>query len=699
MFARFGKNVAELATPDKMVLGGKGAGLVRMSALGIPVPPGFTIDTSHCKAFEKLPAGAGQDSYVASLMPGVMADMNWLAVEIGYMPLVSVRSGAPVSMPGMMDTILNVGLTSKNFNTWEVKLGYRAARDSYRRLIQMLGSTAYGVPHEAFETILSNVKAQAKVKEDKELNQFQLDTVIDAFKKAFEAHVEKPFPDTVEEQVAAAIGAVFRSWNNERAKIYRTMNKIDPAMGTAVTVQAMVFGNMNDNSGSGVLFSRNPSTGANELYGEFLPNAQGEDVVAGIRTPLQLVDMQPLWPEVLDQLNEIACSLESEYKDMVDLEFTVQDKVLFMLQARAGKRGALAAFRIARDLVKEEVIDKQEAISRLTREQYKLTRQPIVDPKFKVKPDAQGLFGSMGVAVGAPVFSSENAVKAKTPVILVTHETDPDDVGGMFASKGILTATGGQTSHAAVVARGMNKPCVVGCVGIVDLAVAKKPKQITIDGATGRVWFDVQVPVIDNSADEAVAEIVSWIAGPTDMQKAVTSLTGIPATEGAFILASGWAHAQASTELGAIAGHKAKEKLVVDFRPAAEIVCPADSPLADLYCDQPGSVAADQSWLHSLLKTHGKKLAGLTVIGVPRSLGLEQFGIRVLAATVDSLEELLDGGDVVVGSKVTMTVGPTAFEKLAKLLEAAGRPIVSNAPDAPGLGVPVEYKVFQALAA
>ena len=436
--------------PDKKYLGGKGAGLVQMSHDGLNVPPGFTITTEVCNAYLQYNAAARQE-----LMDGLMAEvaerMDWLEKQFGYMPLVSVRSGAPISMPGMMDTILNVGLCNANFKDWCARIGDRPTFDSDRRLTQMLGATGYGVPMEVFDFQLAKVKKQLGAKSDTDLDTLGLSHVIAAYRIAFEENKGFKFPfDKPGEQLRVAIEAVFSSWMNPRAIEYRKINKIDPAMGTAVTVQAMVFGNMGDDSGTGVLFSRDPSTGDKGMMGEFLTNAQGEDVVAGIRTPMAVQKMASLdgvfgqqWLSVYDQLVKLCVDLEKSYMDMVDIEFTVQKGQLFVLQSRSGKRSARAAFKIAVDQVAEGLIEKKEALKRLTVEQFKVVRRPSIDPKFKTKPDFTGLPACPGVVSGKPVFSSKDAVNCKEPCILITHETSPDDIAGMAAAKGILTQTGG----------------------------------------------------------------------------------------------------------------------------------------------------------------------------------------------------------------------------------------------------------------
>lgn len=461
------------------VWGGKGAGLMRMAAEGLPVPPGFTITTEACGIYQKHP-----EVLMDAIMAEVPEYLTWLEQQFGYMPLLSVRSGARVSMPGMMDTILNVGINRDNLEEWQDRLGTVAGLDCYRRLLMMLGDTALGIPKDEFA--LSD--------------EVELEEAIAHYETLYSNHGHD-LPGALEGQLRCAIEAVFRSWQSPRAVEYRKLENIPDDWGTSVTVQAMVFGNMNDKSCSGVLFSRNPSTGEKGLYGEFLKNAQGEDVVAGTHTPIPVQKMKDMgWVMIYDALQAIASKLETTRRDMQDMEFTVQNGELFMLQTRNGKRSAQAAFRVALDMVDEGLITMDEAIARVKPSQFKVVKRPQIDPKFKDKPMMTGIAGSVGIATGRVALSAKEAVAlAQTgeKVILVTHETTPDDIAGMAASVGILTQTGGATSHAAVVARGMDKPCVVGCT---DLTF--NPCQfgtgdlISIDGATGRVWAG-EVPVIE----------------------------------------------------------------------------------------------------------------------------------------------------------------------------------------------------------
>lgn len=502
----------------KDVLGGKGANLAEMASLGLPVPPGFTIPCEASVKYKKvckLPTSlAAFNKHLWSLVDDGLLYLNKC---YGYMPLLSVRSGARVSMPGMMDTILNVGLTSSTLEYWEGRLGERAARDSYRRLIQMYSSVALEIPLDEFEHELHKMKEEVGVASDAELNEDHLSRLITRYRKVVSKH-GKEFPDTLEGQLRGAITAVFKSWDNHRAIEYRKIHGYPDDWGTAVNIQSMVFGNMDSESCTGVLFSRDPSTGANAITGEFLVNAQGEDVVAGIRTPEPLNLLADWNSEVAAQLFDMVTKLEGHYRDMQDIEFTVQSGSLYLLQTRNGKRSPKAAFQIAHDLVLSGLITKGEAVKRVTQAQLMSLMQDTIDPKFKVEPNVVGIAAGGGLVSGVAVFSSEDAVNCTEPCILIRKETDPDDIAGMNASVGILTSTGGLTSHAAVVARGMNKTCVVGAT---DMTVTSNMAQagawvihpgskVTLDGATGKVWIGIDVPVIAGGKSEVVSTVLGW---------------------------------------------------------------------------------------------------------------------------------------------------------------------------------------------
>ena len=503
---RFGGGTAEGSAAMKDLLGGKGANLAEMARIGIPVPPGFTITTEVCRYYY---ANGGR--YPEGMEEEVKAGIAFLEEQTGRRfgdpenpLLVSVRSGAPVSMPGMMDTILNLGLNDRSVEAIAGKIDPRFAYDSYRRLIAMYGNVVLGFKDERgdpFDRLMQGFKREKGAATDLDLSAEDLKELVDRFKAYYKERGQE-FPQDPWEQLWGAIGAVFRSWNNERAIAYRRLNRIPDDMGTAVNVQAMVFGNLNERSGTGVAFTRDPATGENVLYGEYLLAAQGEDVVAGIRTPKPIAELEKDMPEVYKQLLEVREKLERHYRDMQDLEFTIEDGKLYLLQTRTGKRTGFAAVRIAVEMEREGLITKEEAILRIDpAEQVYQLLQPIFDPeeKRKAKVIAKGLAAGPGAATGRIVFFPNDAVELskKEPVILVREETSPEDVEGMFAAAGILTARGGLTSHAAVVARQVGKVAVVGCEELeIDYdnrtitargVTLKEGDWISIDGFTGEV--------------------------------------------------------------------------------------------------------------------------------------------------------------------------------------------------------------------
>ncbi|MBN1788571.1 MAG: pyruvate, phosphate dikinase [Sedimentisphaerales bacterium] len=479
----FGGGKAQGNAKMKAYLGGKGANLAEMTNLGVPVPPGFTISTVVCgeyyKAKGKWPKGLAQevDANIAKLEKVMGAKLG----DPDKPLLVSVRSGAAVSMPGMMDTVLNLGLNDKVVAGIIRKTGNaRFAYDIYRRFIDMFGDVVMGCHHENFEEIIHVAKQKARVKNDNELTADQLKDVVAKYKQAYKKHVGKIFPQDGRVQLTHAINAVFGSWSAPRAIKYRQLNNITGLLGTAVNVQAMVFGNMGEDCGTGVCFTRNPSTGKKEFYGEFLMNAQGEDVVAGIRTPVPLKELSKVMPAAYKKLTGLMTRLEKHYKDMQDMEFTIQEEKLYVLQTRTGKRTAEAAVKIAVDMLKEKMITEKQAIMRVEPEQIDRLLHPSFDSKAKRTVVAKGLPASPGAAVGQVVFDADTAEKWRDggkKVILVRIETSPEDIGGMDAAEGILTARGGMTSHAAVVARGMGKCCVAG---VSDLNINYKNKKMTV---------------------------------------------------------------------------------------------------------------------------------------------------------------------------------------------------------------------------
>ena len=521
----FGGGKADGHGTMKDVLGGKGAGLAEMTNANLPVPPGFTISTAACRLyFEngfRLPDEIGQE---ADLALGKLQDL--LGQEFGSLSrplLVSVRSGAKFSMPGMMDTILNLGLNDK---TVEVVAQHsknpRFAYDSYRRFIQMFGNVVMEIPKEAFDRILEGQKKRRRTKLDTDLDVNDLKEVARLYKQLIRKVRGKSLPQEPVVQLKMAREAVFRSWYNLRAKTYRRLNKIPDDLGTAVNVQAMVFGNMGDGSATGVGFTRNPATGEKEFYGEFLMNAQGEDVVAGIRTPLPISELKKRMPKVYDQLQTITTQLERHYKDMQDFEFTIQDGTLYMLQTRNGKRTGPAAVRVAVDMADEGLITEEEAVSRVEPDQLNQLLHPVLDESAGLKAVAKGLPASPGAAVGRIVFTADEAARRgrDQPLILVRAETVPDDIHGMEVAVGILTSRGGMTSHAAVVTRGMGKCCVAGC-GDVDIDEKKKILRIrrnslkegdwlSLDGSTGRVFIGQAKVIEADPSSGHFAKFMKW---------------------------------------------------------------------------------------------------------------------------------------------------------------------------------------------
>ena len=533
----FGDGAAEGRADMKNLLGGKGAGLAEMSNLGLPVPPGLTITTEVCTYFyahDKSYPGELRDQ-VADGLAALERSLGARFGDAGNPLLVSVRSGARVSMPGMMDTVLNLGLNDRAVIGLANKSGdERFAYDSYRRFIQMYGQVVLGIDHHYFEELLENHKLEIGATLDTELSAKDWRAVISGFKDVVSQEHGQPFPQDPEEQLWGAIGAVFGSWMNPRAVTYRRLHDIPGDWGTAVNVQAMVFGNMGPDCATGVAFTRDPSTGANTLYGEYLVNAQGEDVVAGIRTPQHLTiagkeannsalpAMEEVMPEVLNELYKVRRTLEDHYRDMQDIEFTVQRNKLWMLQTRTGKRTAQAALKIAVSLVEEGVIDREEAIRRIEPASLDQLLHPMLDPSAKTMPLARGLPASPGAASGKVVFSAEEAESLAVrgeAVILVRIETSPEDIHGMHAAKGVLTTRGGMTSHAAVVARGMGRPCVAGAGDLrIDYDAGtmaarttkvKAGEIITIDGSTGEVMVG-EVPTIQPELSGDFATLMGW---------------------------------------------------------------------------------------------------------------------------------------------------------------------------------------------
>jgi pyruvate,orthophosphate dikinase len=507
------------------LLGGKGANVAEMMRLGVPVPDGFTVSTAASIAAMRTggdwPDGLWDDTLAALQR---LEERTGRALGSAQRPLlVSVRSGAVVSMPGMMDTILNLGVSDETVEALGAEADNpRFAWDSYRRFIQMYGEVVEEVPAYAYEDALSAMKRKRGMEHDTELSIEDLQALVEQFKEVSREHMGEELPEDPRDQLRRSIDAVFRSWKNPRAGVYRKAHGIPDDLGTAVNVMQMVFGNRGQTSATGVCFTRNPSTGAKELYGEFLVDAQGEDVVAGIRTPRDLAEMQEVLPEAFEELVDTMRRLEEHYGDMQDIEFTVEEGTLYLLQTRSGKRTAPAAFKIARDMVAEDVLTREQALRRIEPAQLDQLLHPAIDPEHDQTPVTKGLNASPGAAVGEVVFDAETAEqrgKAGDAVVLVRWETAPDDIAGVIVAQGVLTAHGGMTSHAAVVARGMGKPCVAGASGIKIDASAKQLSigdhvlgegdMITLDGSTGEVYVGA-LDLVPPQVNEDFEAVVGW---------------------------------------------------------------------------------------------------------------------------------------------------------------------------------------------
>src|SRR5574341_1330748 len=522
----FGDGRAEGKAGMKDLLGGKGAGLAEMTNLKIPVPAGCTITTEACieyfQAKKTFPQGMWEQN---------LADMKRVerSMQLGFGDperplLVSVRSGAKASMPGMMDTVLNLGLNERTLHGLIKKTGNpRFGYDAYRRFITMFGAIVLGVKREKFERLLEDAKAQRGVHHDTELDEGALKTLVIDYQRLVKAETGKPFPEDPFEQLRLGINAVFDSWYGARAVTYRKLYHIPNDWGTAGNVVAMVFGNMGETSGTGVAFTRDPSTGERRFFGEFLLNAQGEDVVAGIRTPLPIESLKDTIPAAYRELLRVYKTLEHHYRDMLDLEFTIQEGKLYMLQTRVGKRTAAAAIRIATEMTREKLIDRETATLRVDAEQMDQLLHPTIDPSAKLRIVAKGLPASPGAAVGKVVFTAEDAERMAAKdekVILVRTETSPEDIGGMNAAQGILTARGGMTSHAAVVARGMGKCCVAGCSAVqinetgdafsVNGHTVRRGDWITLNGSTGDVILG-EAPLIQPKLGKDFSVLMGWV--------------------------------------------------------------------------------------------------------------------------------------------------------------------------------------------
>ncbi|HET8600039.1 MAG TPA: pyruvate, phosphate dikinase [Segeticoccus sp.] len=518
-------DLSEGSIEMKPLLGGKGANVAEMMRLGVPVPDGFTVTTAAC--VEAMDKGG---EWPEGLWDGIQEALGRLEERTGRKLgaaenplLVSVRSGAVISMPGMMDTILNLGISDESVEALGKEADSpRFAWDAYRRFIQMYGEVVEQVPAHVYEDALAAMKSDRGVEQDTELSAEDLQELVQQFKDLSREHMGEELPTDPREQLRRSVDAVFKSWLNPRAGVYRKANGIPDDLGTAVNVMQMVFGNRGDTSATGVCFTRNPATGAKELYGEFLLNAQGEDVVAGVRTPKPLAEMEQVLPDAFRELVDTMKRLEEHYGDMQDMEFTVEEGKLYLLQTRNGKRTASAAFKVARDMVEEGVLTREQALRRIEPAQLDQLLHPAIDPEHGQEPITKGLNASPGAAVGEVVFDAETAErrgKAGDAVVLVRWETSPDDIGGVIVAQGVLTAHGGMTSHAAVVARGMGKPCVAGASGLkidakgktltIGSTTLREGDTITLDGSTGEV-YEGALKLVPPQVNEDFSTIVGW---------------------------------------------------------------------------------------------------------------------------------------------------------------------------------------------
>jgi pyruvate,orthophosphate dikinase len=681
VFLQFGGGEGH-PTADPAQWGGKGAGLARMAVKGYPVPPGFVISTEMCKIYQDQP-----EAVMEAIMLDIDEHLEFIKAQFGYMPLLSVRSGAPISMPGMMDTILNVGMRPDVMKEWFERIGERATFDSYRRLLQMMGTTALNLDHAKFEEVLTTFRENAGAETDAELTVKDLKGIVNEYRLIYNV-AGAVIPTGLDTQLGVCIDAVFKSWMNPRAIDYRRIEGIDDSIGTAVTVQAMVFGNMNDNSGSGVLFTRNPSTGELRMMAEYLANAQGEDVVAGIRTPDSLELPVPLGTKEKwkIELFDLAKKLELDYRDMVDAEFTVQDGELFILQSRVGKRSAQAAFHIALSMRAEGIISRDEMFDRVKRKHLRALLRPAIDPTFKAKPVWTGLPASMGIATGQVWKSSKMAVamSEKGPVILVTEETTPDDIMGMAASVGILTRTGGATSHAAVVARSMDKPCVVGCI---DLNLTDLPEGtvISIDGETGRVWLDA-VPVVGGQLTPAAEALINELMETRQVIARVKE-----PRVGAVIMLADWLDWKDDKIDKALKQcqkiDSAGEELVFDITPPYQFGDEADQEIWNI---AGGVLPEEERFIERVISRvlhSGMKKAKITGgnVSMASMFAMKEFE---QVPMVGSFEELLHAtGMVGVTQELAQVISPTGkmFDVINKLREAglfSGRVSTSSLPPA-----------------
>lgn len=673
-------------THSKTFLGGKGFYLAELCQMGHPVPPGFTIGTTACKTYMKLGSPQDRELFMQSLMHEVMLAYLHLVEHVNGVDeltdetapiLVSVRSGAPVSMPGMMDTILNVGITSNSFGHFVDDLGERTAVDCYRRLEQMYGSVVLGADSSVYEELLSLARKTETVDTDAELSVEGLAKTAHAFEQFNEAIDGKGVPNSVREQLAGCIEAVFKSWFNPRAVEYRKIHKLSDELGTAVNIQLMVFGNRNEESGSGVFFTRNPSTGADDPMGEYLPNAQGEDVVAGIRTPLPWEQIPQLLRLELIGMGE---ALEAKFKDVQDIEFTVENGKLWLLQTRTAKRTPQAALRLAVDFYEDGIIDSTEMAKRVTRKQVSDALVPAISSDWAKEPNLKGLGGCPGAVTGYVVFTAKDAVEeSKTkPVVMVTQETNPDDIAGMNAAVAFVTATGGMTSHAAVVARAMNKPCVVGCGGL-DFTLKgatagstpfAKGDKITVDGTAGQVWVKEHAE-IEEGDSELVVDFLEILMDDENVIPAIGYADPCNGGTVARSLTDAIVHGVSGVAnlVSAVSGQTAN--LILDTRPVAELLPEADVELLGATGYLEREVTLRTQLIGKLDLSSQPKFIGSFLSGEDLTAA-KKMGPVLEIKFAETVEDALKGLPVTPEFIEDVVGGKSAWKKLEAFMDAQG---------------------------